>query len=142
MSTLAAILGAVAVLVSAASSAQASPAAPKPIVTVVVHGGLCLTGECREVFRITDARISGTGHVARSLTTAERRVLLRSIRRLDPAYLRAHPFKGMCPTAYDGTESIYRFRGFSRQLASCTYDLRAVEAVKVTDRLLSTLKRR
>jgi hypothetical protein len=47
----------------------------------------------------------------------------------------------MCPTTYDGTESIYRFRGFSGQVASCRYDLRAVEAVKVTDRLLATLKR-
>jgi hypothetical protein len=138
----AAILGAVAALAVAVSSASASPQAPKPIVTVVVHGGYCLTGECREVFRITDTRISGTDRVPRKLTAPERRALLRAIRRLDPDYLRAHPFKGMCPTAYDGTESIYRFRGFSQQLASCKQDLRDVDAAKLTDRLLASLKYR
>ena len=48
----------------------------------------------------------------------------------------------MCPTAYDATESIYRFRGFARDVASCTYDVRGVKAVIVTDRLLAKLKPR
>jgi hypothetical protein len=58
------------------------------------------------------------------------------------AYLRAHPFKGTCPTAYDGAESTYRFRGFETALPSCTYDLSGVEAVRLTNRLLATLKPR
>jgi hypothetical protein len=68
--------------------------------------------------------------------------LLRAIARLDLAYLRAHAFKGTCPTAYDGVESVYSFRGFHHRIARCTYDLRHVRAVGVADRLLAQLKRR
>ena len=128
---------------AAASAATGATAPPQPIVTVVEHGGLCLDRmECRSLFRITDRTISGTGYVPRRLAPSERAALLRAIRALDPAYLRAHPFEGICPTAYDGSESIYRFRGFARSLASCTYDLRRVQAVRLTQRLLATLKLR
>lgn len=123
-----------------AAPALAGPA-PKAIVTVIRHGGLCrASGECRSFLRISDSTISGDGYVARRLRTGERLALLRSTRQLDPTYLRSHPFKGTCPTAFDGSESIYRFRGFTRPLASCTYDLRAVEAVQLVERLLGTLK--
>jgi hypothetical protein len=123
----------------------ASSTAPTrlPIVTVIRHGGLCVTGsECRFVLRITDASISGQGYVSRRLPSVSRTALLHAVARLNVAYLRAHPFKATCPTAYDGTESIYRFRGFPHALRSCTDDLRGVEAVRLTERLLSTLKPR
>jgi hypothetical protein len=126
------------------ASAGASPfAAAKPIVTVVRHGGLCVTGtECRSVLRIGYTTISGDGYVSRRLKPAERLALLRAVKALDPAYLRAHPFKGTCPVAYDGQESTYRFDGFARPLASCTYELRGVQAVHLAERLLATLKPR
>ena len=126
------------------ASAGASPfAAAKPIVTVVRHGGLCVTGtECRSVLRIGDTTISGDGYVSRRLKLSDRVALLRAIKTLDLGYLRAHPFKGTCPVAYDGQESTYRFDGFARPLASCTYDLRGVQAVRLTERLLATLKPR
>ena len=80
------------------------------------------------------------GYVSRPLAPADRRALLRAIGKLDPAYLRAHPFSGTCPVAYDGQESTYRFRGFAQALPGCRYDLRGVEAVRVAERLLGTLK--
>jgi hypothetical protein len=92
------------------------------------------------VLRIDDEMISGDGKISRRLTSRERLALLRAIRSLDPAYLRSHPFQGTCPTAYDGSESIYRFRGFALPLASCTFDLRRVKAVRLVERLLGTLK--
>ena len=123
-----------------ASAATAHPAA-KPIATVVRHGGLCITGmQCRAVFRITDTTISADGYRPRRLLRTERTALLRAIRALDLRSVRAHPFTGTCPTAYDGTESIYRFRGVTPQLASCKYALDRVRAVTLTDRLLSTLR--
>jgi hypothetical protein len=128
--------------VSAFASASSNPA-PAPIVTIVRHGGLCAGGsECRHVLRITDTKISGQGYLPRRLAPSARTALLRVLTRIDLAYLRAHPFTGTCPTAYDGTESVYRFRGFPRALPSCTYDLRGVEAVRQTERLLSILKPR
>jgi hypothetical protein len=127
-----------------AGPAGASPAgvgAVAPIVSVIRHGGLCVTGrECCSTLRIDDTTISGGGYAPRRLKAAERVALLHAIRALDATYLRDHPFAGTCPTAYDGSESIYRFRGFSRSLASCTYDLRGVEAVRLAERLLGGLR--
>ena len=96
--------------------------------------------ECRATLRISDTTISGDGYVPRRLKPSERLALLRAIGALDLGYLRAYPFNGICPTAYDGSESIYGFRGFTRQLASCAYDLRGVSAVRLADRLLATLR--
>jgi hypothetical protein len=138
-----ACISGVAVLAGVVAVASGPAAAPAPIVTVVRHGGLCASGsECRWVLRITDTTISGDGYVSRPLPSAARLALLRAIKKLSLAYLRANPFKGTCPTAYDGAESTYRFRGFRTALPSCTYDLRGVEAVRLTNRLLATLRPR
>jgi len=131
------------VLLGAGSGDATAQLTPALIVTVVRHGGLCATGtECREVLRITKTTISGTRRSPRRLQRSERDRLVRAIRTLDLASIRAHPFTGTCPVAYDGTESIYRFRGVSLALASCTYDLRQVQAVRLTERLLATLRPR
>ena len=53
-----------------------------------------------------------------------------------------HPFKGTCPTAYDAPESIYRFRGFTPSIPACKYDVHGLQAVRLTERLLATLKPR
>jgi hypothetical protein len=136
----AALIGSV---LSTTPAAAGPSAAARPIVTVVRHGGLCVSRtECRATLRISDTTISGNGYVSRRLKPSERLALLRAVGTLDLAYLRAHPFKGMCPTAYDGSESIYSFRGFTRPLASCVYDLRAVSAVRLAERLLATLRPR
>ena len=129
------VIGA-SLLAAGSASASATP----PLATIVRHGGLCLAGsECRTVFTITDRTISAPGYVPRRLAPADRLALLRAIRLLNMPYLRAHPFKGTCPIAYDGSESIYRFRGFARPLPGCTYDLRGVRAVRIAERLLATL---
>src|SRR5262245_1636500 len=87
--------------------------APQPIVTVIRRGGYCVVGSlCRTVLRIGDTTISGEGYAPRALKPRDRRALLAAIGRLDAGYLRTHPFTGTCPTAYDGRESVYRFRGF------------------------------
>jgi hypothetical protein len=114
-----------------------------PLVTIVRQGGLCAPGQaCRFVFRIGDAMITAPGYVSRRLAPAERRALLRAIAALDLAAIRKHPFHGTCPIAYDGQESVYRFRGFSTPLASCTFDLERVPAVRLAERLIATLRRR
>ena len=133
----AAALGGLAGTASAASVRSE----PEPIVIVTRHGGLCVTAtECRSFVHIGDKTISGNGYTPRTLAPSDRAALLRAIEQLDLAYLRAHPFKGTCPIAYDGIEAIYRFRGFPRTLPSCKYDLRGVKAVRIVDRLLGTLK--
>ena len=131
------------VTVPMAAGSRILRAASQPLVLVIRHGGLCATGaECRSTFRITDTTISGDGFEARRLRAGERAAILRAIKALNSVDLRANPFKGTCPTAYDGQESIYRFRHFARPLASCHYDLRGVVAVRLTERLLATLRAR
>jgi hypothetical protein len=137
-----AILLAVAV-VCAAAGANVTRAATRPLVVVVRHGGLCVTGsECRSTFRITDATISGDGYRSRALSAAQQRSMIAAIHDLDAGYLRKHPFNGTCPIAYDGTEAIYRFRGFVPSIPACKYDVRGIRAVRLTERLLATLKPR
>jgi hypothetical protein len=137
----AAVIGALLAAVLAATAATAGAAGSKPIVTVTRHGGLCVTGsECRSMLRIDDTTISAEGFRPRRLSAAERTALLAAVGKLNLRYLKAHPFKGTCPIAYDGSEAIYRFRGFSRALPSCKYDLRRVGAVQIVERLLSSLR--
>ena len=139
------LIAALACVAVLAAMSDVRAAASPPIVTVVRHGGLCLTPaggmECRQGLRITDTTISSPGYVTRRLTRRDRAELLYAIARISPAYLRAHPFRGTCPVSYDGEESIYRFRGFRKPLASCAYKLGGLQAVRVTERLLASLKR-
>ena len=131
------------------ASLQRSPssAARAPIATVVQHGGLCFQGrghpgvECRSTATVTDRWISAPGFRRRALKETERADLLSAIGQIKAEYLRRHPFRGVCPTAYDGQESIYRFRGFGRELASCTYGLSGVRAVTLANRLIRQLDR-
>jgi hypothetical protein len=139
-------IGRIVFVVLLAAPLGAAPASSRlarsgaPIVVVVRHGGLCVTGrECRSELRIDDATVSGEGYRSRPLAASERAALLRAIGKLDLRSIRAHPFTGTCPTAYDGSESIYRFRRFPRALPSCTYDLRRVEAVRLVEKLLASL---
>jgi hypothetical protein len=135
------LAGLLAALLGAARAASSPTRSGVPIVVVVRHGGLCVTGrECRSELRIDDATVSGDGYRPRPLAPGDRVALLRAIGKLDLRSIRAHPFTGTCPTAYDGSESIYRFRRFPRALPSCTYDLRRVEAVRLVEKLLASLR--
>ena len=124
---------------SQAGGSRAASGAPQPIVSVVRRGGHPAFGgqSGGRQFRISEKTISGDGYRPRPLKPSERLALRRALAALNRPYLRAHPFKGICPTASDGIESIYRFRGFAPTLASCTYDLRGVQSVRLTEQLLA-----
>ena len=130
---------------SASLGSRSTSQAPRPIATVVQHGGLCFRGrerpgtECRSTVTITDRWISAPGARRRALTKAERAQLLNAIGQIRAEYLRQHPFRGQCPTSLDGLESVYRFRGFATPLASCIYDLSGVRAVTLVNRLIVQL---
>ena len=92
-------------------------------------------------FVITDTTISGQGYKPRRLTPAERAALLSAIRKLDLRYSHARiRSRARARTAYDAQESIYSFRGFPRAVPGCTYNLGAVGAVRIVERLLDSLK--
>src|SRR5262245_54775048 len=89
-----------AILVAGSSTAAQTAAGSRsnatgPIVTIVRHGGLCVSGsECRSVLRISDTSVAGAGYVTRALSARERAALLQAIDSLDIDALRKHPFKG------------------------------------------------
>jgi hypothetical protein len=133
----------VTLIVAAAAAAVLSGAAtatPKPalLATVELRGGLCATGsECRFVYRITEtAVIRQDGRRLRTVAPAEARRLRAAIAKMSPAEVRRHPFRGVCPTAYDGSEAVYSFRGVPGKLPSCRYDLSHVTAVELAARLV------
>ena len=140
-------MAALAGLGSAAPRLSSTSSAPLPLATVVQHGGLCFMGkgrpgkECRSTVTITDRWISAPGFKRRALKETERARLLGAIRLINADYLRRRPLRSVCPTASDGQESLYRFRGFELELASCTYDLARVRAVTLVNRLIRQLER-
>lgn len=129
------VLTLVVLAASGAGSASATPT-PRLLVSVTASGGHCPPSMCHWGARITTSTISADGRRSRPLTVMERRALTTAIAQLRPALV--PPFAGTCPIAYDGQELHYRFRG-TRELRSCTYDLRRVRAVQLVDRLLASL---
>ena len=112
--------------------------APTFVMSVLVHGGPCIGGvhpeigvltvECSRIatvasdgaFTVQDhTKASTTGRLPRELV--ER--LERAIERADFAAIRSRPFKGLCPTAYDGDEIVCTFgtRTGHVVVASCSY---------------------
>lgn len=121
--------------------------APVPIATVVEHGGMpCYQGpglpgkECGLTATITDRWITAAGFRRHALKPPERTLLLSAIGQINADYLRKHPAGDLCSAVADLPEVTYRFRGYGRPLASCTYDLRGVRAVTIVNRLISQLE--
>lgn len=130
------LLGAAAPLASASFSA----AVPRGVLAEVRYvGGLCAPGTLctARVVVHQDGRVRGAGRPPARLSPAQLGALRRAIAVIDVAEVRAHPFQGTCPTAYDGSEAVYRFRGHVPVLRSCRYDLRRVSAVRLLERLVA-----
>lgn len=106
-------------------------AAPAPVVAVLTHeGGMCRYGQCRTTttFR-ADGSFSRESPKATPYTgkvdVALVNILRAQIARADFAGLKARPFTGTCPTAWDGQEDIYVFKTARGEetLRSCKYVL-------------------
>lgn len=115
-----------------------------PLAIVESSGGLCLDPRsgggvpCGSRTVITSRTVTVTGggtSESRPLTAAERLRLVAAIRSFDPDGLR--PFTSICPTAYDGTKSVYTFRGVGGSFDSCEWDLAAVRAAVVASAIAS-----
>jgi hypothetical protein len=100
-----------------------------PLVTVEMLGGLCPAGACdNSVILERDGRVHAAakppndlGQVNGQAMTA----LTAAIRATDWAALKAHPFTGQCPIAFDGQEFIFEFAvgTGTQRIASCEVDI-------------------
>ena len=100
-----------------------------PLVTVQMRGGMCPDGACDSMVVLErDGRV----HDGKTPQTVHGRVTAKSYAALDAAIstadfaaLKAKPFTGECPIAFDGQEQIFEFSvaGGTQRLASCEVDI-------------------
>jgi len=100
---------------SPASSPAPSPSAapPGPLVSVETRGGMCLGGTCGAIVVLgTDGHVRTAAKPPNELGTVaaeDLAGLAALIEATDFAAIRARPFTGTCPVAYDGQEVVYEF---------------------------------
>ncbi len=121
-----------AVLGPPSGSISVTPAPTnKPADGIVVrinrHGGLCRTGtECSStVLVMSDKRIVVDGKMKTMMAASDFASLSSHINNANFAEIKKKKFTGTCPTAYDGTESIYTIAtpGGIEVIKSCETDI-------------------
>jgi hypothetical protein len=128
-----------------AGCALVSSPADGRLVTIEAHGGRCVDGECRRVVAIeSDGRV----HQLEPDEAEVHRVTAETIDAYRAALsvtdfnaIRARPFTGDCPTAFDGMEVIYTFATPSgpERIASCEVEIdRQAPLFVAVDAILGT----
>jgi hypothetical protein len=121
-------VGLISFIVTVAGSGPltANGASVPLVVSIVRHGGLCPSGECRTEVRIfADGTVMATNSEKKSTRQKRKKTWANSIAtrlqtpQLNPTGL--PKFTGECPTAFDGIEEIFTFPSGVKQrvLASC-----------------------
>jgi hypothetical protein len=111
--------------------ASLAPLAAGPLVTVTVRGGECPEGACGGTTVIErDGRVHQTAPAAADLGQVPPDVLTAldaAIKTTDFDVIRARPFTGECPTAFDGQEAIFEFGapGGVERIATCETEVDA-----------------
>jgi hypothetical protein len=110
------------------SSHAAAPivGAHDPLLTIRTEGGMCMNGACWSEKQINAdgsfTAADGTGMQTHgTLDVAKVAELAQQIAATDFAQIKAQPFTGTCPLAYDGQEQMYTFHTMSgpQTIASC-----------------------
>ncbi len=108
-----------------AATPSPSPTPTDPLMTVVMSGGLCAPPSCDQtIFVERDGRVHQAAKPPNDLGTvppAALAALVDAIRTTDFASIKAHPFTGQCPTAFDGQEIAFEFAtpGGVQRVATC-----------------------
>ncbi len=80
------------------------------LVSINVRGGLCPEGECSTITEIKrDGTVLTDGKTKEILNNTQITKLVNLVDTQDYKTLKAQKFTGQCPTAYDGSETIYTF---------------------------------
>jgi hypothetical protein len=122
----------ITILVAACQSIPAVASfvpAAGPLVTITTRGGECPEGMCEAVtiierdgrLHVTKPEVADLG----TIPTAALAALDAAVRTTDFAAIRARPFTGECPVAFDGQETIYEFAAPSgiERLESCQSEI-------------------
>ena len=123
------------VLASVLAGCQSIPAvaslvpAAGPLATVTVRGGECVNGPCGGTTVVErEGRVHQTAPTAVALGQLPGDVLTAldaAVKTTDFDVIRARPFTGECPVAFDGQEFIYEFGapGGTERIATCETDI-------------------
>lgn len=127
--TIGMVLGTIAVLLGSAGCVPGAtvpiPPADGPLVAIETRGGLCPDGSCGILIVVErDGRVHAPAKPPNDLGSIPPLTLAAldlAIRATDFADLRRHPFTELCPTAYDGQETVYTFGapGGAERISSC-----------------------
>jgi hypothetical protein len=123
------LAGLLAACQSIPAVASLAPVAAGPLVTVTVRGGECPEGACGGTTVIErDGRVHQTEPAAAELGDLPDNVLTAldaAVKTTDFDVIRARPFTGECPVAFDGQEFIYEFGapGGSERIATCETEI-------------------
>jgi len=117
------------------------------LLEIYSSGGLCPDGICNSkqvIYRGGEVRVNGKAvQVGYKFTSEMINNLSTVIESTDFNALRSIPFRGTCPTAYDGQEVIYTFYTFHgpEKVSSCTteidYNSELFKAVENIQRAIS-----
>jgi len=117
---------AMAVVATGCSEAPSrAPVASGPLLTVTTRGGECVDGPCGTTVVIErDGRVHAAAKPPNDLGRVPPTVLQTLgalIATTDFSIVRARPFRGDCPTAYDGQEHVFEFGtpGGIERIATC-----------------------
>jgi hypothetical protein len=98
---------------TASPGPSASAAPPGPLVSVETRGGHCVAGTCGSIVVLdSDGRVRTASEPPIELGTVPSEDvtgLVALIEATDFEAIRAHPFTGTCPVAFDGQEVVYEF---------------------------------
>ena len=103
----------------------ATPVTANPLMTVVVTGGACAAPACATtIFVERDGRVHQAAKPPNDLGTVPPDALAAldaAIKSADFVAIKAHPFTGQCPTAYDGQEIAFEFDapGGTERISTC-----------------------
>jgi hypothetical protein len=116
-----------------------SAAADAIVVTVDVTGGECANGPCGAQYVIrNDGSIDGPEGAPSSIPAELAEEIAALAASADWDAVRAVPFTGECPTAFDGQKHVYTFPAETGALVfdSCEFDLGGVEVFTTIDAAL------
>ena len=100
-----------------------------PLVTVSMEGGMCPEGACASsVILERDGRVHSAAKPPNDLGRASSQAmaaLTAAIQATDYAAIKARPFTGVCPIAFDGQQLIFEFSvgAGTQRIASCEVDI-------------------
>ena len=118
-----------ALLITAACNPGVALPGAGPLLSVQMRGGMCPAGACEQMITLErDGRVHSAAKPPNDLGVVPAEAmapLTAAVQAADYVSLKAHPFTGVCPVAFDGQELVFEFSvgNGTQRIASCEVDI-------------------